>query len=90
MNFIIVIGVIGLLAVAWHVVASMMIYDALKKRGVNVNVIFLRMLIIRYASQYKEITLKETGHIGPLFYHWIISINIALTCVIVLILLRLF
>ena len=31
-----------------------------------------------YASRYKKITLKETGKVGSLFYHWLIAINIAL------------
>jgi hypothetical protein len=53
-----------------------------------VSFLFLRILIPKYASQYKEITLKETGKVGPLFYHWIISINIALISVILILLIR--
>ncbi len=31
-----------------------------------------------YAHRYKKITLEETGKVGSLFYHWLISINVAL------------
>jgi len=77
---------IGLLAVMWYVTTTILIYDALRKRNIKVSFLFLRFLILKYASQYKEITLKETGKVGPLFYHWIISINIALVSAILILL----
>ena len=77
---------IGLLAVMWYVTTTILIYDALRKRNIKVSFLFLRILIPKYASQYKEITLKETGKVGPLFYHWIISINIALVSAILILL----
>jgi hypothetical protein len=73
-------------AVIWHVTATIMIYEALRKRGVKVSFILLRLLAPKYASQYREITRKETGRTGPLFYHWIVSINIALVAAILLVL----
>jgi len=79
---------IGLLAVMWYITTTILIYDALRKRNIKVSFLFLRILIPKYASQYKEITLKETGKVGPLFYHWIISINIALISVILILLIR--
>jgi hypothetical protein len=79
---------IGLLAVMWYVTTTILIYDALRKRNIKVSFLFLRILILKYASQYKEITLKETGKVGPLFYHWIIPINIALISVILILLIR--
>jgi hypothetical protein len=79
---------IAILAVAWYVVTSMLICNALDKRGIKVNFLLMRMFIIKYASQYKEITRTETGKTGPLFYHWIISINIALVAVVIILLLK--
>lgn len=73
-------------AVIWHVTATMMIYEALRKRSLKVSFILLRLLAPKYASQYREITRKETGKTGPLFYHWIVSINTALVAAILLIL----
>jgi len=61
-----------------------MIYSYLKNRGENVSFIWLRLFMISYASKYKRITKDETGKVGYLFYYWIISINIALFCALVL------
>jgi len=73
-------------AVTWHITATIMIYEALRKRSLKVSFIFLRLLAPKYTSQYREITRKETGRTGPLFYHWIVSINTALAAAILLIL----
>lgn len=78
MNTTIIFVVIAGIALIWYVVSSIMIYSELKKRNVRVYFIFIRFLIIPYANKYKEITKKETGKVGSLFYHWTISINIAL------------
>jgi hypothetical protein len=43
-----------------------------------VSFLWLRVLVPKYAHQYKMITRRESGKIGPLFYHWIVSINVAL------------
>ena len=74
------------MAVIWHVTATMMIYEALRKRGRKLSFILLRLMAPRYASDYKEITRKETGRAGPLFYHWILSINTVLAGAILLLL----
>jgi hypothetical protein len=73
-------------AVIWHVMATMMIYETLRRRSLKVSFILLRWLAPKYASQYREITRKETGRTGPLFYHWIVSINTALVAAILLVL----
>ena len=74
------------MAAAWHVTATIMIYEALRKRSIQVSFMLLRLLAPKYASQYREITRKETGRTGPLFYHWIVSINTALAAAILLVL----
>ena len=78
MNITIFFVVIAGIALIWYVVSSIMIYNELKKRNVRVNLIFIRFMIIPYANKYKEITNKETGKVGSLFYHWLIAINTAL------------
>ena len=75
---------IGVLAVLWYILTTMRIYEALRKRGMKVNFPFLKFFILKYVSQYKDITKKETGKVGSLFYHWIISINIALVVAILI------
>jgi len=73
-------GLIGLAmaCVFWNVVASILICIELGKRGIKVNFVFIKALIPWYAHRYKNVTLQETGQVGPLFYHWLVSINGAL------------
>lgn len=73
----ILIGVAAL-AVVYHVVATMLIYDNLRRRGIPVSFLWLRLFAPKYAGQYKRLTTHETGRTGPLFYHWVVSINAAL------------
>lgn len=75
---------IGVVAVVWYVVTTILIYEALRRRGEKVNFLILRMFAPVYAEQYKKYTREETGKVGPLFYHWILSINIALLVVILM------
>jgi len=85
MNLVIVFSLIGALSVIWHVTTTIFIYEYLRKRNIKVSFFFLRFLAPKYTQQYKELTLKETGKIGNLFYHWIISINVALVVAILII-----
>ncbi len=68
----------GAVCVIWNVVTTLIVYDALKKRGMAVSFLWLRALAPWYAYRYREVTRGESGRTGPLFYHWIISINLAL------------
>jgi hypothetical protein len=79
-----------LIAATWHVVASMMIVHNLRTRGVPVNFWLIRLLMPKYVSNYREITTKETGHCGPLFYHTVVSILIALAAAIVMVAMKRF
>jgi hypothetical protein len=80
---ILALGCVGL-----FVVFSMMIVHQLSKRGVKISFLWLRLYLIKYIHQYKQLTLKETGKIGPLYYPCIISINLALVLAIVGLILR--
>ncbi len=88
MNIAAVLVGILVLAVAWYVVTTIRIYEALRKRNVSVSFLFLRILVLDYVAQYKQMTLQETGRVGPLFYHWLISINVALAAAILVLLLK--
>lgn len=79
---------IAFAALIWHVVTTVMIYDNLRKRGLPVSFIWLRALGPFYAARYKKLTTQETGHAGTLFYHWVISINVALAAAVVALVLR--
>lgn len=62
----------------WNVVAGLIIYNALRNRKMPVSFLWLRAMAPVYAFRYKKVTISETGKTGALFYHWIISINLAL------------
>jgi len=65
------------------VVSLILIAAALYRRGIPVNVLFLGPLTFRYVRQYRQLTLKETGRVGPLFYSFVIAINLALVAAVV-------
>ncbi len=88
MNITTILLIIGLIAAAWNVITTIRIYDFLKSRDIKANFLLLRLLVLKYLSQYREITQKETGKTGILYYHWIISINIVLAAVILFLLLQ--
>ena len=65
------------------IVSTMMIFDYLKNKGEKVNFFLIRLFMISYADKYKQLTKRETGKIGYLFYLWIFSINLLLLFVII-------
>ena len=71
-------AVIAGIAVVWYIVSSLMIVNQLIKRGQKINFIFIKLMLPVYAHRYKKITREETGKVGSLFCHWVISINTAL------------
>lgn len=60
------------------VISTMMIATYLRKRGEKVQFLWIKLMMISYADQYRKISRKETGRVGVLYYIWIISINLAL------------
>jgi len=80
--------ILALVFVGLYVILSIMIVHELSKRGVKISFILLRLYLIKYIHQYKQLTLKETGKIGPLYYPCIASVNLALVLAIVGLVLR--
>lgn len=78
-----IVLIFALVFVGLYVIFSMMIVHQLSKRGVKINFFLLRLLIIKYIHQYKQITKEETGKIGPLYYPCIASVNMALVLALV-------
>jgi hypothetical protein len=56
---------------------------ALHVRGHRINWVLLRLYIPAYVSRYLEITKRESGRPGSLFYPFVVSMNLALVLVIV-------
>ena len=66
------------LSLTWNVVTSLRLHDFLKKRGAHASFLWLRVMAPIYAFRYKRLTEAERGRPGPLFYHWVVSINLVL------------
>ena len=75
--------VLLILCVIWAVVSSLLIVRDLHNRGIPVNYIWLRVMILKYLHQYSKITREETGRVGPLFYHYVVPLNVALVLAII-------
>lgn len=69
---------LALSAMLFNVVVTMIIISKLSGRGVKINIIFLRLLFPKYVHQYKKMVTQETGKESPLYYFWLVSINLAL------------
>ena len=70
--------VFATLCAAIGVVLMMVMTSAVRARGQPINWLFLRLFVLKYVSDYRYLTIKETGHCGPLFYPFVISMNLAL------------
>ena len=60
-----------------------MIAADLQKRGVPVSLVWLRVLILKYLHEYATVTRDQTGRVGPLFYHYVVPLNVALVLVVI-------
>lgn len=79
-----------IVCVVWAVAASVLMARDMQRRGMPVSVLWLRLMIFKYLHQYCKVTREETGHVGPLFYHYVVPLNVALAIVIVMALMGLF
>lgn len=41
-------------------------------------------MVLKYLHEYAKLTREETGRVGPLFYHYVVPLNVALIVIIVL------
>jgi len=78
-----VILVLMLVSAGVFVTLAMMMVHEVSKRGVKISILWLRLYVIKHMHQYKQMTKKETGKVGPLFYPCIVSINMALVFAVV-------
>ncbi len=79
---------LAIMFVGLFVVFSIMIVNEVSKRGIKINYFLLRLYIIKYIHQYRQLTKKETGKVGPLYYPCVISVNLAWICAIAGLLLK--
>ena len=74
---------LALVSVAWGIVSMIAITNFVSDRGTKINFFLYRIYIIKYVSQYKQITEAEDGRPGSWFYSFVISMNMALVLTIV-------
>ena len=79
---------LALASAVWGVVSSIVITAFLARRGVKINYVFIKVLILKYVHQYRKITMQENGRPGPWFYSFVVSMNLALVLTIVGIMFR--
>jgi uncharacterized oligopeptide transporter (OPT) family protein len=79
---------LAILSALWGVVSSLVIASYLSKRGIDINWIFFKVLIIKYVGQYQRITIQESGKPGAWYYSYILSMISALVFAVVGIVLR--
>ena len=69
---------LAITGVACGIVASILIVAFLSKRGIRINYLLLRLLILKYISQYRKIATEESGKPGPWFYSFVTAMILAL------------
>lgn len=80
---------LGVISVAVFILTTIMIYSFVSKHKTRMtSFLFINLFIFRYLEDYRQLTKKETGKVGYLFYTYVISINIALICFIVFLILK--
>ena len=72
--YLIAMTLIALSGVAYMIA----IVGYLQERGYRINWFLIKLFIPKYVSQYRELTIRETGRVGPLFWGFVICMNIAL------------
>jgi len=75
--------ILAVICALWGVVSLIAIASYLSKHGVKINILFFRVLALKYVSQYHEISKRESGKSGPWFYSYIICMNLALLLAII-------
>ena len=71
---------LGLVSVGWGILSMIVMTGFVAARGTKINYFLYRLYIIKYVNQYKQITEAENGEPGPWFYSFMVSMNFALLC----------
>ena len=71
---------LGFASMCWGIVSMIAITDFVSKRGTKINFFLYRLYVIKYVEKYKQITEAENGEPGSWFYSFAVSMNFALLC----------
>ena len=84
-----ILMIIAFVCIVWSITALMLISAKVSRSGTRAHFFLITLLFFRYVSVYEDLSRKETGKTGPLVYHFIIPLWMALIIVIIWILLSL-
>ncbi len=68
----------GLVSAFFGIYNMIRIVNYLSSKGVKINWFLLRLKWFTYMSKYRELTVEETGNVGPFHRGYIISMLCAL------------
>jgi len=89
MSWEIMLPVGAILAACWGVVSSVVMTARIQSRGEKVSFVFFRLMMPKYVSRYREMTVSRQGSPDTLYYSFIVAMNLALLLFAAWILLRL-
>ena len=81
----IIFGGLAVISGILNGVFSYMILFYLSKHGIKVNYWNVRLYMLKYLKQYRNLTIEVNGRSGNLFYAWVISISLFLVSAVILI-----
>jgi hypothetical protein len=67
MNASIVLALLAIICALGSVFTGVRIANDLRARGISANPALVRWMIFKYMAEYRRVTLKETGQVGPLY-----------------------
>jgi len=68
MNMSILLGLLAISCALGSVLTGVQMANELRARGIPANPALVRWMIFKYMAEYRRLTLKETGRVGPLFH----------------------
>jgi hypothetical protein len=84
-----IVMIIVMVCLAWAITAMVLIISKVEKSGTRINFLLIKLFVFKYISQYNEMTRKERGKTGALFYHFIVPMWLAFAGVVIWIILSL-
>jgi len=67
MNVSIFLGLLAVVCALGSVYTGIRMANELRARGIPANPALVRWMIFKYMAEYRRVTLKETGKVGPLY-----------------------
>ena len=75
--------ILALASVAVGIIASIAVTAYVAKRGIKINYFLYRIMIFKYFNDYKTLTFREEGKVGPWYYIFLAAMLLALVFVVV-------